>query len=98
MNKNSILVGILIGLVLPFVGYAIFLSIFDGLQDMGFIKMGSTSPGFRQRTSAILAIALDFIPVNIFNKRRWNDSMRGIVFPFFVYVAAWIFYFGKDLL
>ena len=79
MNKNSIIVGILIGVLLPFIGYAIFLSIFDGLEEMGLTKMGSISPGFRQRTSAILAITLNLIPFNIFNKRRWNDSMRGII-------------------
>ncbi len=95
--KNSILIGILLGLFIPFVGYAIFLSIFDGFEDMGFIKTGATSPSFRYRTSAILGITLNLIPFNIFNKRRWNDAMRGIVFPTFAYVVAWIIYFGKHL-
>lgn len=98
MNKNSTIVGILLGLVIPFVGYAIFLSIFDGIEEMGAIKMGATSSSFRFRTSAILGITLNLIPFNIFNKRRWNQSMRGIVFPTFAYVIAWLFYFGKDLI
>ena len=97
-KKDSILVGILVGLVVPFVGYAILLTIFDQLQAAGLVEPNGFSPTFRQRTLSVLAICLNIIPINIFKKRWWNESMRGVVFPTGLYVIAWIVYFGKHIL
>ena len=52
------------------------------------------SEGFRRRTFAIVAIGLNSIPMNIAFKRKQTDTMRGIVIPTFVYVAAWLYVFG----
>lgn len=98
INKDSILFGIAIGLVVPFVGYALLLTLFDQLEAVGWINPNGFSPTFRQRTLSIVAICLNTIPMNIFKKRWWNDSMRGVVFPTGLYVIAWIVYFGQHIL
>ena len=94
-NKNAIWVGILIGLVLPFVGYALLLTIFEQLDALGWVDGEGFSSTFRVRTLSVVAICLNTIPLNIFNKRRMTESMRGIVFPTAAYVIAWIIYFGR---
>ena len=98
ISKDSIIIGILIGLVVPFVGYALLLTLFDYLQSVGLVEPNGLSPTFRQRTLSVLAICLNIIPINIFKKRYWDKSMRGVVFPTGLYVIAWIIYFGKHIL
>ena len=96
-SKDSILTGVVIGLIIPFVGYAILLSLFDWMQGMGWVEPNGLSPTFRQRTLSVLAICLNIIPINIFKRKWWNESMRGVVFPTGAYVIAWIIYFGKHI-
>lgn len=98
MIKNNIWFGLITGLVIPFVGYAVFLSIFDGLEEAGIVGGGGdVSPYFRERTCGILAIALNLIPMNIFQKRKFDTSTRGLVIPTVAYAAFWVIYFGKYL-
>ncbi|KAA3622087.1 MAG: hypothetical protein DWQ02_26685 [Bacteroidetes bacterium] len=98
MIKNKLWVGIVSGLVLPFVGYAIFLSIFDALEAAEIIGGASdVSPQFRQRTSGILAIALNLIPMNIFQKRKFDTATRGLVLPTIGYAVFWVIYFSDYL-
>lgn len=97
-SKNSILFGIAVGLILPFVGYAILLTIFEQMEASGLINPNGLSPTFRQRTLSIIALCLNIIPINIFKNRWWNEAMRGVVFPTGLYVIAWIVYFGQHIL
>lgn len=97
--KNSIWVGLIAGIVIPFVGYAVFLSVFDGLQEAEIIRdPGEISAYFRQRTSGILALALNLIPLNMFKNRRFDNSIRGLVIPTVAYAGYWVYYFGKYVL
>lgn len=53
---------------------------------------------FRERTTGIIAICLNLIPLNAFQKRRAINSMRGVVLATVLYVIAWVVYFGKFIL
>ena len=98
MLKNKIWFGIIVGLAIPFVGYAIFLTVFDALEAAELIGGASdVSPQFRQRTSGILAIALNLIPLNIFQKRRFDSATRGLVLPTIGYAVFWVVYFSNYL-
>lgn len=94
-SKNAIWFGLLVGLAIPFVGYAVLLTIFDQLDAIGWVSAEGFSSTFRVRTLSVIAICLNTIPLNIFNKRRMTESMRGIVFPTAAYVIVWIIYFGR---
>jgi len=98
LNKNSIWIGIGVGLVLPFVGYAILLEIYDYLEGIGLLRRTGFSPTFRQRTLMVMSICLNLIPFNIFQRRKYTDTMRGLVIPTAIYVVLWLFYFGSYIL
>ena len=98
LNKNEFWVGIVIGLVLPFVGYALLLTVYDSLDAAGIIKRMANSPTFRQRTLMVIAICLNLIPFNIYQRRNYTQTMRGIILPTGLYVIAWIIYFGRYIL
>jgi len=95
---NKVYIGILVGLILPFVGYAILLMIYDFLDDQDIISSLGMSPNFRERTIGLIALILNVIPMQIFNKRNWQEAMRGIVFPTLAYVILWMYLYGYDLL
>ena len=97
-NKNAIWVGLLLGLLLPFVGYALLLTIFEQLEAAGFLSSKGFSPNFRERTLSIVALCLNIFPFNYFYKRRHTQSMRGTAIVTVLYAVAWVAYFSEDLL
>ena len=98
LNKDSLVVGILLGIVVPFVSYAIWLMIFEQLDSMGALDNSGFSDNWRARTTALLAICMNIIPFSIYNRKRFFNSMRGFVFPTLLYAAIWFFYYGRGLL
>lgn len=93
LKKDNFWIGVLLGFVLPFVGYAIFLMIFDGLENMDIMSGIGMTPMYKERTCGILALALNAIPMNIYNKRRYNHANRGLILPTLIYVGVWVYYF-----
>lgn len=95
-DRNEIWVGLVVGLLLPFVGYAILLMIFEQLEGMNMGSSSGFSISFRQRTVAILAICLNIFPINRFQKRRMTQSIRGLVLATFALVGLWLFLYGPE--
>jgi hypothetical protein len=98
LNRNNIISGLLIGVLLPLVGFAILYQIFALLELKGAASGVGLSQNFRERTLAILAIALNLIPLNIFQKRRWDLSIRGVVIATGIWTLAWVIFFGIRML
>ena len=97
-NKNHLLLGIILGICVPIVGYALLLMVFDGLTDMGVIdEVSGSGLNQRTRTLTLLGICTNIIPFEIFRKKRFENTMRGLVFPTIIYVGIWIYLF-KDVL
>jgi len=98
LNKNSFINGMFVGFLIPLVSFGVLMLLYKGLEASGVIGTTALSENFRVRTMAIVAIAFNAIPMNRFQKRRYTDSMRGIVIPTMVFVVIWMVYFGLDLL
>ncbi len=98
LKRNSILLGIVVGTLLPFVGYALLLEVYDQLDAYGYISDYGMSENFRNRTTALLAICLNLIPFLIFNRMWHIKSMRGMIFPTVLYAFAWVLTYGVKLL
>lgn len=93
LNRNALWSGLVFGLLLPAVGFTLVYQIFNILDAMGAASGSGFSPYFRERTLAIVCIALNLIPLNLFKKKRFEASMRGIVIATAVLVALWLYYF-----
>ena len=98
MNKNSIIVGIIVGTVIPFVGFAILLEIWDQLEAADVVSVEGLSPNFRRRTLALVALSLNLLPFFYYNRKYFTQSMRGVVFPTVLYGIAWFVYYGAGLI
>ena len=96
-KKNSVINGILVGVLLPPITYILLGAIFMYMKDFGWIPQNAFNPIFPNRTIAIVSIAINAIAMNIFQKRKLGESLRGIVFPTLIYVIVWLVMFW-DLL
>ena len=96
-EKDSIVAGLLLGVFIPIVGYAVWLEIYDQLDAKGVIS-GLGAEEIRRRTSALLGICVNLIPFSFFNRKRFFNSLRGIMIPTIIYAFAWFIYFGLHIL
>lgn len=97
MIRNKRWFGLVIGLIVPFVGYAILLTIYDQLDTLGWTSSIGFSANFRVRTLGVIAICLNLIPLNIFQRRRFSETVRGIAIVTVIYAIAWVAYFGSSI-
>ncbi|MEM1215637.1 MAG: hypothetical protein AAGJ82_08135 [Bacteroidota bacterium] len=92
-------VGLLAGLIIPFVGYAILLMVLEYLGSIDALTNRRLNFNFASRTTAILALALNvLIAVPYFRNRRANEAIRGVLIATMLYGGAWLFFFGRQLL
>ncbi|MCO6477338.1 MAG: hypothetical protein J5I94_11985 [Phaeodactylibacter sp.] len=97
-NKNTIPVGLAIGILLPLLAFGLLMLLYNQLEAAGIVSEEGFSPMFRERTTGVIAICFNLIPLNAFQKRRAINSMRGVVLATVVYVIIWVVYFGKFIL
>ena len=97
LNRNEVWAGLLFGLVLPLLGFLILYQVFNLLELRGAASGVGFSENFRERTLAIVAIALNLIPLNLFRRRRWENAMRGVVIATALMAFAWMFQYGLKL-
>ena len=98
LEKDSLITGFLLGAITPVLGYVCVEAIFDVLMQMNLMEHATASTsGRRFRTLCLLAICTSLIPFNYSRKNRWDQTMRGIVFPTLFYVGLWIYKFGPEL-
>lgn len=97
LNRNKILTGVIVGLVLPALGAVLIFNIFKILAMMGGASGEGFTPNFRERTSIVIALALNLIPMNIFRRRRWDLAMRGVVVITTILAFAWVGHYSLKL-
>ncbi|HMX41745.1 MAG TPA: hypothetical protein PK971_16370 [Saprospiraceae bacterium] len=95
--RNEIWVGVLFGLLLPLCSFVLLYELFGLLEARGAASGAGLSSNFRERTLAIVAIALNIIPMNLYRKRRWDLSMRGIVIATSLLALVWVLRYAVAL-
>ncbi|MCB9309980.1 MAG: hypothetical protein H6567_07985 [Lewinellaceae bacterium] len=94
IEKNSIIFGILIGVLTPIVGFIIIETIFDLLIKQGIMADVTASISERRfRSMTLFALCFTLIPIHIAKNNRWDLMMRGMVFPILIYGGAWVIKF-----
>jgi hypothetical protein len=98
MEKDSKLLGFVLGAIIPVFGFMAFDALFDFLANQGLIA-NTSGAGIsrRMRTISLLAICANLIPFQWAKRNRYDDTMRGIVFPTLFYVVYWVYFFYNQL-
>ncbi len=97
LEKNSLTLGLLLGFLVPALGFGIFYGLYAGMETLGWVSSTGFRPMFRERTCGILAIALNAFLLNFFQKRYKQESVRGIVAMTMAWVFLWMILFGKHI-
>jgi len=95
---DKVWVGFLAALILPIFWYFVMMSFFDSMETMGWVEPGAVSIDFRQRTSALVGICLNILPLQVFNTQKMDYGMRGVIFPTVLFVGLWLYRFGSSVL
>lgn len=98
LSRDSILVGVILGIIFPVVGYAILFYLKEALTSIGVIPQLYSELPSTMRTMAVLAICFNLILIQIFNNRRYEKAIRGLVFPTMIFVIIWFILYGRQLL
>jgi hypothetical protein len=98
-KHDKIWIGVLVGMVVPFVGYALLLFLLEQLDAVESLTSNGLNFDFKERTLGVLALALNLvISMQYFRKRRADKAMRGVLLATLLYGAIWIYFFGSQLL
>lgn len=97
-KNDKLWVGLIAGILIPFVGYAILMMILEQLGSSEALADTRLNFNFRQRTLGLLALALNLIPLRFFGNRRANQAIRGLVLATLFYGVIWVYFFGQQLL
>jgi hypothetical protein len=98
LEKNSLPLGIVLGILLPLFAFGILYSLYGILEAQGLVSTGGFRPMFRERTCAIFAIAMDVFLLNSYQKKHLYNTVRGVVIVVAVLVVGWLVVFGKHVL
>lgn len=96
-DRDSILSGVLLGILFPVIGYGILWLFFYTLLHGGVLPEEYAHSLRLGRTIMVLAICCNIIPLNVFKRRRQDNSIRGIVFPTIALVILWFIVYGSQL-
>ena len=97
LQRDEIWVGLLYGLLLPAAGFLVLYNVFSLLELKGAASGAGFSENFRERTLAIVAIALNLFILSRFRKLRWERAMRGVVIATSLLAFVWLWRYGLKL-
>ena len=98
IEKNSVFTGLVLGAIVPVLGYIVTEFIFSLMTQAGIMEYVSGSGSSRRmRTLALIGICTNLVPFNVARKYKWDNTMRGIVFPTLLYVGFWLYQYSGIL-
>lgn len=97
--RDSFMVGLILGTALPIAVFGILLFINDELVvEAGILgeRMNAfqQSGGFSERLLALFGVCSNIIPFHFARRRRYDDTMRGLVIPTVVFAVSWAIYYN----
>ena len=97
LQKDEIWVGLIYGLLLPLAGFFLLYNLFSLLEIKGAASGAGFSENFRERTLAIVSIAINLFSLSRFRKLRWERAMRGVVIATSILALVWLMMYGVKL-
>lgn len=95
-QKTELPKGILAGLLVPFVSYAVLLLLNEKISALIFKEVLKDDLILDDKTVAILAICFNLLPFHLLDKKKQTRAMRGVLISTFLLAVLWLFLFGKE--
>lgn len=90
--------GMILGLVAIIVGFGVISLLFEFLVNVGIMdEAGGSSQSKRIRTVWLLAICVNIVIIQFFNKRAFHRTQRGVAIVSVLAAFTWVFYYMNTL-
>ncbi len=96
-NHDKIFNGLALGLVIPLALFALLMIFFESTV---LIPKDDSQPVvhiLRPRTIALLSLCANIAFMQLFNKIRWYQSMRGLTVSTFICILLWLIKYSRDI-
>ena len=98
-KRDSVWVGLTIGLLAPVIVYGILLLLYTFLDSIGVFSDYGFAEDFRTRTLALIAICTNLVVMQSYRKsHRHHETIRGILIASMILVGIWFWKFGIKML
>lgn len=96
--NDSFMIGFMIGVTIPVIGYWCIENLFAILTDNGIMdEVTSSVAGKRLQTLSLLAICTNIIPSQLASNKRYGQILKGVITATLIYAAFWILYFFLEI-
>jgi hypothetical protein len=96
-DKNNLFIGLLLGLALPIISLAL-LQVFSETWDASHITPRLIlSEAIRPRTLRLVALCFNVFLMRWFQRRRYDESMRGVFIAIGIFAIAWMYFYGAEV-
>jgi len=92
MEKDSKLLGFVLGAIVPVLAYILIEQGFEFLSNYGLMA-SSEGDGIsrRMRSIGLFAICTILVPFNWAKRNYYDETMRGMILPTLIYVGFWVY-------
>jgi len=98
LRKNSLSLGLAIGLLFPLFGISLVYGVFDLLVSSGLMdEAGMEIKGKRIRTIALIGICTNIYWIRKYNQPFTTQTIRGIVIGTMLWSIVWFGYYYTEL-
>jgi len=98
IRRGNTFIAFFMGIFLPCAGFFIIRWLFGIAESQGLVDAASSSIGSRRfRTICLMSICLNILPMQIFQRRREGNSIRGLAIATVFLAGIWVFYFYDSL-
>ena len=93
-DKNNLFIGLLLGLALPIISLAL-LQVFTETWDSFHITPRVIlSEAIQPRTLRLVALCFNVFLMRWFQRRRYDESMRGVFIAIGIFAVLWVYTYG----
>ncbi len=85
LNKDSLGLGLVSGILVPLIGFGLLQGLFLLLSNL----INSGYGNWSLRTITLLALCFNLIPFNYYKNRRKEQSMYGVIIPTAIFAIIW---------
>jgi uncharacterized BrkB/YihY/UPF0761 family membrane protein len=95
-ERNHVLIGLVIGICMPIIGYALILTLLEQIDNVSSSNL-QLATALKTRTLALIAICINIFLMRYYRRLRAEESMRGVFIAVGICAIAWIAKFSGEI-
>ncbi len=98
LKNNNIYTGLSLGILVPFLAFGFQWILFGRLESAHLASGEGMALNFKTRTICMIALCANALLVGAYQKRRANETVRGVAIMTVILAFVWFIYYGYEIL